>query len=140
MQAENHVLLVEHDPPMRRSLESFLERAGYAFDSCATARDALGLVEDHRYAVVIAEYHLPDANGTMLLQKLMQVSPELGTILLSEYDHQVIADDLARAKVGTFLKKPFDLVELEAALSSAQSRVGASLGSPPVGSRASLQR
>lgn len=133
MQVENRILLVEHDPPMRRSLENFLERAGYTFYSCATARDALSLALRERYAVVIAEYHLPDANGATLLQKLVQVEPGLGTILLSEYDFEVIADDLARAKVGAFLKKPFDLVELEAALDAARPPVEASAGTSPAG-------
>ena len=122
MRAENLVLLIEDDAPLKRSLEKFLNQAGYAFDSCSTAREALALAEKHDHDVVIVEYHLPDANGATLLEKLKLVAPAASAIVLSKYDFQVIANDLDRVKIGSFLKKPFDLVELESALSSACSK------------------
>jgi DNA-binding NtrC family response regulator len=73
--------------------------------------------------IVIAEYHLPDANGLTLLDKLTRIAPALVGILISEYDFQAVARDLVDVGVWSFLKKPFDLVELEAALSSARSKV-----------------
>ncbi len=123
MTAKNRVLLVEDEASLRRSLEKYLERAGYAFECCSTARDALALAERHPPEIVIAEYHLPDANGLGLLEKLMRIAPNLAGILLSEYDFQAIAKDLVRVPVESFLKKPFDLAEFEAALSSARSKV-----------------
>ena len=120
--AEIQVLVVEDEASLRRSLEKYLERAGYAFECCATAREALALAERLDPAIVITEYHLPDANGVALLEKLMRIIPDVAAILLSEYDFQAVAKNLDAAVVRSFLKKPFDLVELEAALSSARSK------------------
>ena len=122
MSAENQVLLVEDEASLRRSLEKYLERAGYAFECCSTARDALVLAERLDPDIVITEYHLPDANGLALLEKLTRMLPEFAAILLSEYDYQAVAKDEIHVDVRSFLKKPFDLVELEAALSSARSK------------------
>ncbi len=119
---ENRVLLVEHDAPFRRSLEKFLVQAEYAFDACSTAHAALTLAEKCSYGVVVVEYHLPDANGAGLLEKLMRKLPNAAAIMVSEYDFQMVANDLVRADIHSFLKKPFDLVELEVALSSAFSK------------------
>jgi YesN/AraC family two-component response regulator len=69
---------------------------------------------------VIVEYHLPDANGVSLLEKLKRMVPEVAAILLSEYDFDAVSKDLVHVAVRSFLKKPFDLVELESALSSAR--------------------
>lgn len=124
MRVENLVLLVEDDAPLKRSLEKFLNRAGYAFDSCSTAREALSLAEKLRHDVVIVEYHLPDSNGASLLEKLMLHAPKTSAIVLSEYDFQAVATDLNRVGVEFYLKKPFDLVELETALSSACVKAG----------------
>jgi len=124
VRAQNLVLLVEDDAPLKRSLEKFLNKAGYAFNSCSTAREALVLAEKHRHDVVIVDYHLPDSNGSSLIEKLMLFVPAVSAIVLSKYDFQVIADDLDRVKIGSFLQKPFDLVELESALSSACSMSG----------------
>jgi DNA-binding NtrC family response regulator len=120
--AEIQVLLVEDEASLGRSLTKYLERAGYTFECCATAREALALAERIDPDIVIAEYHLPDANGVVLLEKLTRMLPDVAVILLSEYDFQVIAKDLAHVTVGSFLKKPFDLAEFEAALSSARSK------------------
>lgn len=123
MTVEIRVLLVEDEAPLRRSLEKYLERAGYAYDSCSTACEALGLAERIHYDILLAEYHLPDANGTALLTKLKRIAPAVATIMISEYDYQTVATDLLQANVRSFLKKPFDLVELESALSSARPKL-----------------
>ncbi|MGO9312147.1 MAG: response regulator [Syntrophobacteraceae bacterium] len=122
MRAENLVLLVEDDASLKRSLEKFLDRAGYAYDSCSTANQALNLAQNVPPHVVILEYHLPDANGPSLIEKLKLIAPETVAIVLSEYDFQAIAKDLDRVQIETFLKKPFDLVDFEAALHSAYTR------------------
>jgi DNA-binding NtrC family response regulator len=116
--ADNRLLLIEADPSLKRSLENYLKRFGYTFDSCATARDALILAAKNPYGMILAEYHLPDANGALLLNTLKSSFPAAVTILLSEYDHHVIAENLARTDIQFYLKKPFDLVELESVLSS----------------------
>jgi DNA-binding NtrC family response regulator len=116
---ENRVLLVEDQGPLRRSLESFLERAGYSFDSCATAREALTLAESQRHDVAIVEYHLPDGNGSTLLKRLTQAVPGMPVVMISAYDFQAVAKELIRSEVHSYLKKPFDPVDLEVALSSA---------------------
>ena len=122
MNAGIQVLVVEDEASLRRSLEKYLERAGYAFECCATAREALALAERLDPAIVIAEYHLPDANGVALLEKLKRIVPDVAAILLSEYDFEAVTKDLDQAEVWSLLKKPFDLVELEAALSSARTK------------------
>ena len=122
MNAEIQVLLVEDEAPLKRSLEKYFERAGYAFECCSTAREALLLAERLDPDIVITEYHLPDANGAVLLEKLIRFVPKAAAILLSEYDFETVAKDLAHVAVWSFLKKPFDLVEWENALSSAHSK------------------
>ncbi len=122
MDVEKRVLIVEDEAPLRRSLESFLSRAGYSFISCATAHDALMLAENIRPDIVISEYHLPDGNGSTLFEKLMRIVPGAAMIMISEFDFQVIASDLLRVNIQSFLKKPFDVVELETALSFARSK------------------
>ncbi|NLI81128.1 MAG: response regulator [Deltaproteobacteria bacterium] len=121
---EYAVLLVEDDAPFRRSLENFLTRAGYTYRSCSSTRDALAIAEAVRPDVVIVEYQLPDGNGVTLLRKLMRIVPEAEPILISEYDFQAVSHMLMNVRAGSFLKKPFDVVDLEAALSFAREKAG----------------
>lgn len=127
MSSENLVLLVEDDAPLKRSLEKFLNTAGYPFQSCSTAAQALALAQAANPRVVILEYHLPDANGCSLLKKLDLVVPGIIAIVLSEFDFQAVACNLDRVNIQTFLQKPFDLVDFEAALCSACLESGKSV-------------
>jgi DNA-binding NtrC family response regulator len=122
VEAENRVLLVEDEAPLRRSLEKFLERSGYSYDSCCSARDALCLAQRSNYNIIILEYHLPDANGGKLLRDLKPVNPDMASIVISEFDFSAVSGELAQAEVRFFLKKPFDVVELESAMVSACSK------------------
>jgi DNA-binding NtrC family response regulator len=122
VEAAVRVLLVEDEAPLRRSLTKFLERAGYAIDACTTVRDALVRAKHHAYEILIAEYRLPDEDAPELLRQLKRTLPEITSIVIAEYDPPVVADALNRVGVGLYLKKPFDVVDLEAALLSAGSK------------------
>ena len=123
VEVQVRVLLVEDDAPLKRSLEKFLRQAGYSLSSCCDAGEALAEVEKFHPDIIIAEYHLPDANGAVLLERLKRFVPHAATVLISEYDYQFVADEIAQLDVHAFLKKPFDLAELETVLSSACCQV-----------------
>jgi DNA-binding NtrC family response regulator len=130
------ILLVEDDAPLKRSLEKFLRQAGFNLCCCSSAREALDRIEQFSADILIAEYHLPDANGSLLLDCLTRIVPHAATVLISEYDYQWVADDNAALHVHAFLKKPFDVAELETVLTSARCQVQISMRNLnlPVGS------
>lgn len=123
MEAQVQILLVEDDAPLKRSLEKFLIQAGYNLSSCSSAREALDRIESFTADIFIAEYHLPDADGSLLLNCLNRIVPHAATVLISEYDYQWVADDNVALHVHAFLKKPFDVAELETVLTSARCQV-----------------
>jgi len=104
------VLLVEDDPPLGRSLTKFLERAGYVFESCSTAREALVLVQKHHHDIVISEFRLPDADGVRLLEQLKRVVPGVKAILISEFDLQAVASEVGRLDVHASQKPSIWLI------------------------------
>lgn len=112
------ILLIEDDAPFRRSLENFLRRAGYRFDSCATAREAAELASTRDYSLVILEYHLPDANGVDLINRLRALQTPVHALILSVYDYETVAKEFQAERHALFLKKPFDPSEFEWLLNS----------------------
>lgn|GEM_PF-694382 len=127
MEVQIRILLVEDDAPLSRSLEKFLTNAGYYLYTCSDGREALIAAQSFRPDILISEYHLPDANGAVLLERLMRFVPDAVAVLISEYDFQSIADEIVRVHVHGFLKKPFDLAELETILTSACCQVRISM-------------
>src|ERR1051325_4273253 len=61
--SETRILLVENDATAREIITSVLRGEGYATDSVAAAGAAYTCMKSIAYAVVIADWLLPDGNG-----------------------------------------------------------------------------
>lgn len=87
-------------------------------ETVCTAQDALALLPDHDFAVVIADFSLPDMNGVELLDQYMQRQPAAYRVILSD-----IADTESTVKcVGKahyHILKPFGIQTLMNAIDQA---------------------
>ena len=72
----NHVLIVDDEAEIRASLEDILSEEGYAAASAATAAEAMTLLQDAPYDVVLLDIWLPDRDGLDVLADIHAFSPE----------------------------------------------------------------
>jgi DNA-binding response OmpR family regulator len=61
--AERRILLIEDEPTTREIMTELLRGHGYAIDSVATAGAAATCLQTIPYALVIADWVLPDGDG-----------------------------------------------------------------------------
>ena len=59
----NHVLIVDDEAEIRDSLQSILHEEGYLVTTAATATEAMELLRDAAYDVVLLDIWLPDRDG-----------------------------------------------------------------------------
>src|SRR6185437_14170869 len=69
----NHVLIVDDEAEIRDSLESILTEEGYLVATAATAGEALTLIADVSYDVVLLDIWLPDRDGLDALADIRQM-------------------------------------------------------------------
>jgi two-component system nitrogen regulation response regulator NtrX len=107
----NHVLIVDDEAEIRESLESILREEDYLVTTAATAAEALELVRDAAYDVVLLDIWLPDRDGLETLTEIRQMEsanvPEV--IIIS--GHGTIEAAVRATKLGAydFLEKPLSL-------------------------------
>ena len=63
---EKRVLLVEDDELVGTMLEAALTTVGYTVNVAGTAAEAWRLLAKHSYALVIADWKLPDGDGAAI--------------------------------------------------------------------------
>jgi two-component system, NtrC family, nitrogen regulation response regulator NtrX len=124
----NHVLIVDDEAEIRESLESILKEEGYLVTSAATASEALALLHDAAYDVVLLDIWLPDRDGLETLGEIRQMDsanvPEV--VIIS--GHGTIEAAVRATKLGAydFLEKPLSLartlIVLKNAMHSRQMR------------------
>src|ERR1051325_6789298 len=80
---EKRILLVEDEADLRKALALGLRRAGYQVDIAASAAEAQQLIEAQSYALVLADWQLPDGNGIDLAD--LAVRGRAKTLIISGF-------------------------------------------------------
>jgi DNA-binding response OmpR family regulator len=122
---EAHVLVVDDEPLIRQSLKGALAREGYEVTVAASGAEAIERFEAVRPDAVLLDLVLGDQGGLDVLRRLRGDSPDTKFIVITAQGS--IEDAVLAMKLGAydFIKKPFDLQEVIAAL-----RNGATSSSP----------
>ncbi len=125
----NHILIVDDESEIRDSLEGILSEEGYLVTSAATAHEALTLLADAPYDVVLLDIWLPDRDGLDALTDIRQMdSAHLPEVVIIS-GHGTIEAAVRATKLGAydFLEKPLSLertlIVVKNAISARQLRV-----------------
>jgi DNA-binding response OmpR family regulator len=119
----NHILLVDDDPLLRRSVAFSLERAGYRVSTAANAEDALALADRDPPDLVLLDIGLPGMDGLDALQRFRsrpQAPPIIFLTARRRELEQVLGLELG---ADDYITKPFDRDVLLAHIKAVLRRV-----------------
>ena len=107
----NHVLIVDDEAEIRESLASILAEEGYLVTTSATATEALELIRDAAYDVVLLDIWLPDRDGLDALADIRTLDPAQIPEVVIISGHGTIEAAVRATKLGAydFLEKPLSL-------------------------------
>lgn len=113
MNKHTRVLLVEDTRALATEIYDFLESQGLDADYAETGKQALTLLSDHRYDVVVLDLMLPDTDGISVCQYIKEsIDPPPPVLMMTARDS--IEDKTVGFDAGAddYLTKPFDQHEL----------------------------
>jgi two-component system nitrogen regulation response regulator NtrX len=107
----NHVLVVDDEAEIRSSLQEILTEEGYAVATAASAAEAMVLIEDAPYDVVLLDIWLPDRDGLDVLADVHTLAAEKRPEVVIISGHGTIEAAVKATKLGAydFLEKPLSL-------------------------------
>jgi two-component system, cell cycle sensor histidine kinase and response regulator CckA len=121
------VLLAEDEEMVRRVAARMLSRLGYQVVAVSDGREALAELErGEDYAFAVIDVQMPGVDGREVLRRLRHDRSDLPTVLMTGYAGE---DSPGETQPDAWLRKPFSLKELMAALDAAQVSVR---GTPPL--------
>jgi signal transduction histidine kinase len=100
------VLVVDDEKSIRISLQEFLVADGYAVDAAADAQEALRLLGDNNFDVVVSDIVLPGISGIELLQAIRSAAPYVQVIMMTGEPTIVTAAEALRFRAYDYLVKP----------------------------------
>ncbi|MGB3212784.1 MAG: response regulator [Desulforhopalus sp.] len=77
------ILVIDSEQQFRRDLKRILQIEGYVADTAASGADAFARIRGKRYAAVLLDLHLPDLNGSEIIQFLNVNDPTCSVIALT---------------------------------------------------------
>jgi two-component system nitrogen regulation response regulator NtrX len=107
----NHILVVDDEAEIRSSLEEILREEDYGVAGAADAEEAVTLLRDVPYDVVLLDIWLPGRDGLELLAQIREWPAETRPEVIMISGHGTIEAAVKATKLGAydFLEKPLSL-------------------------------
>lgn len=117
-----HILIIDDDALMRRSLAFNIEQAGYRASTAASAEDALAMTNLERPDLALLDINLPGMDGLDALRQLKEQF-DLPVIFVTARRREL--DEVVGLELGAddYVTKPFDVDVLLAHIKAVLRRV-----------------
>ena len=106
------VLLAEDEPMIRMLLELALQEVGLDVWSAKDGADALRILEETSFDVLLLDYLMPGMTGLELSARVRRANPDLPIALISGSAALLTNDEITAAGITRTFAKPFDINDL----------------------------
>ena len=113
------VLVIDDDPGIREYLKALGDRQGYQVSAAADGEEAIASLSVSRPDIVTLDAVLPGMDGLEPLRQLKKLIPDTPVIMLSGHGQARTIVEAMRLGASDFLRKPFEVEELELAFQKA---------------------
>ena len=112
------VLIIEQENTVRQSLSYFMEgHKNYQVFVAGSKKEGISLFETIPFDIVLCGDRLPDGNALDMLGAWVSQNPRLISILMTVQSDERLRQEALGAGIQGYLVKPFDLKQLEEAIS-----------------------
>jgi len=108
MKAKESVLVVDDDLDFLKIISRILNSKGYEVETAPSAGEAISRLKERFYNTAILDISLPDANGTELLSRILEIHPDIIAIMLTGHSSVRNAVESLNRGAFAYLEKPLD--------------------------------
>lgn len=121
------ILVADDEEGIRNLLVVWLQRQGHAVSSVSCAGEAIALLADHRFDLVITDIVMPGGDGFELIAGFRKMQPTARIVAISGGGKYLQGTDCLKIARGlganAAVMKPFKWEELQAAMDLAMQSV-----------------
>jgi len=108
----SRVLIVDDEENIRHLLLVVLKKAGYEPTAVSGGREALAVLEQERFGVVISDIRMPDMDGRELLREIRSREIDVYAVMMSAYGGDEVAIQCMKEGAYDYFNKPFTADEV----------------------------
>ena len=107
------ILIVEDDNTIRVTVGNFLARQGFDVEVAEDGAQALALLKERSFSLVLLDLRLPDMNGLDILARIKESDDQPLVVIMTAYPEVRTAVAALKAGAYDYINKPFDLEDLQ---------------------------
>ena len=120
------ILIVEDEATLRTNIQRYLTKLEHEAHAVGSGDEALALLGERSFDVVLTDLRLPGADGLAILDHARAVSPESVVLIMTAYASLSSAVEALRRGAHDYLLKPISLAALGTKIERIVSRGQAS--------------
>lgn len=118
------ILVVEDDRPQNTFLTEYLKDAGYDVTSCFNGREALSLLSDKTFQLILSDIMMPEVDGFSLAERVRKVDKQTPIIFMTAKDDKTSQLYGYKLMIDDYITKPFDIDVLMLKVAALLRRAG----------------
>src|SRR5258707_8001918 len=107
------LLIVDDERNIRRSLTTFFESLGHEVRAAENGTQAVALLAETRFDLVLTDYKMAEMSGLELLREIKRRAPECLVILMTAYATVENAVEAMKSGAYDYVTKPFSLEQIQ---------------------------
>lgn len=113
------ILVVDDYENVREVVSRMLTESGFEVQTARNAAEALHLLDESPFGLVLTDFNMPEMDGLALAAKIKSLFPATPVVLMTGSDIQIGGEE--KGCVVSVLRKPFRWQELEEAVLTAMA-------------------
>jgi len=120
-----HILIVDDEPNMLRTLADILRDEGFEVTTAASGEEAVELCAGNDYGVVLMDVRMPGIDGMEAFRRIRRSKRSVPVVLMSAYSVDHLLHGAIKDDVVAFVQKPLDAAKVLFLLHSLANRADA---------------
>jgi len=123
MQNGAKILIVDDEKIALRNLEHVMQKEGYAVAATQSGQNALKLLEEQQFDVVLTDLKMEKVDGMQILKRCRELSPDTEVIMITGFATLESAVNTMKHGAFYYIAKPFKLDEVRKVVREAVEKV-----------------
>ncbi len=102
----NKILWVDDEIELLRPHILFLQEKGYAVLPVTNADDAISLIRDEQFDLVLLDESMPGKDGLTALAEMKEINPALPIVMVTKNEEERLMEEAIGSRIDDYLTKP----------------------------------
>jgi len=116
-------MVVDDEPIVGKTLQRFLEKAGYHVDVFSDSREAVEEIKKRPFDIIVTDYTMEGYDGLQIMEIAKKKYPDVKVIIITGFIQEAIESDSFTGGAFDFIRKPFKVEALKEIVKKAEFEI-----------------